>query len=283
MTHATMAVPMLTVWRAVGLAGVTAGIGVGCWSVLPPPRGLSWWRPRQTWRDHYRRGLLWLWQRVTLEPARERAGILGLTPWQILGLILVVAGGGALWLSLLFGLPWPITLAAASGAVVLLPNALITRRYARWQRRVVAGLPPFLHHMQILLDLGLPLVTAMRRARARVRGPLGTELDRVIAYLERGGTVETAFLRMAGRVRMMEVMVLASTLSASAGRRLTGQALSPLLTMLAAVQQREQERQTSSADQIASAVPILATFGAMITGLYLLLTQVVGGSLAGLF
>jgi Flp pilus assembly protein TadB len=266
------------VQAGLGLAGL--GLGAAAWQALPGPRPISWWsRRRDRWR-WARAAVDWVWRRVTMQQTRELAAILGLGPLGALGTILILAGGLGLVAWGLFGIPWPVVLAGVAGAVAVLPNGQIRRRYARWQRQVVAGLPTFLHHLQILLDLGLPLPDALRRARQRVRGPLGPELDHVMARLERGDLLGDAFQDLVRRTRSMEVMVLATTLATSAGRRLTAQALAPLMTMLAAIQIREQERQTSAVDQVASMVPVLATFGGMITVLYLLLAQALQGGTA---
>ncbi|WP_158246091.1 type II secretion system F family protein [Sulfobacillus sp. hq2] len=255
---------------------VAVGLAVGvAWS-LPGRRPLSWFtaqRGSQAWSKAL---LMAIWTRVTMDSTRRKASVMGTTPLMLFATILTaVAGGG--FLLILLGVPLIILVVLAVVALVLVPNYLIRRRFTRWQRRVVAGLPSFLHHLQILLDLGLPLVNAVKRARNRVDGPLGRELDKVIFRLERGESVGDAFGALARDTQRMETLVLAATLSTVAGRRLSGEALAPLMVMLVAVQDREQETTSQSVDQVASIIPIMATFGALVTGLYFMLAMAVSG------
>ena len=261
-------------WIAATL--VMIGLGLGAFWLLPGPRPLSWWHRREARPPLWRRGIQWVWHRVTMERTREDAATMRSGATQLFLIIGIVAVGLGSVL-LIAGVPAIILLVLVAAAVIFIPNILIRRRFARWQRRTIAGLPGFLHHLQILLDLGDPLVTAVKRARQRVDGPLGISLDRVIFQLERGLSVGDAFGAMARRTRRMETMVLATVLSTTAGRRLSGKSLEPLMVMLNSIKAQEQERISGSVDQIASVVPILAVVGAMIVGLYLMLGQALTG------
>lgn len=263
------------------LIAVVVGVCLAAtlWMILPGRRPLTWFKPRRTNKALGQALIKSLWMRVTMESTRKDAEIMGTTPLTLFATILVAVAGGGIILVML-GVPAVLLLLIAVGAIIFVPNVMINRKFTKWQRRVVAGLPSFLHHLQILLDLGLPLVTAVKRARQRAEGPLGKELDKIIFQLERGLSVGEAFRSMAEDTRRMETLVLAATLSTIAGRRLSGTALAPLLVMLTAVQEREQEATSQSVDQVASVVPIIATFGALITGLYFMLSMAIGG-LAG--
>lgn len=260
-------------------AGAGLFLALTAWMLLPGRRALTWFTPRRNNKALGQAIIRALWTRVTMEGTRKDAEIMGTTPLTLFATILVAVAGGGIILTML-GVPIVLLLLIAIAAIVFVPNVLIRRKFTKWQRKVVAGLPSFLHHLQILLDLGLPLVNAVKRARQRADGPLGKELDKIIFQLERGQSVGEAFRSMAEDTRRMETLVLAATLSTVAGRRLSGEALAPLLVMLTAVQEREQEATSQSVDQVASVVPIIATFGALITGLYFMLSMAIGG-LAG--
>ncbi|SMC01943.1 Type II secretion system (T2SS), protein F [Sulfobacillus thermosulfidooxidans DSM 9293] len=268
---------MTTLWRWVAL-GLLGGVGLWTgWMLGPKPRPLSYFAPaRPGWEDRLRFAGQWVWRRVTMERIRQDAVTMRINVTQWFLTVLVLAGGIGLVLGL-SGIPWPIVALGVIGTVLGLPNVVIRRRFARWQRRVVAGLPAFLHHLQILLDLGLPLIPAIEAGRQRVRGPLGDQLDRVLFDLQRGLPVAAAFGQMATRVRRMEAVVLAAILGTTAGRRLSGKALEPLVTMLNAIQYREEERITGQVDQTMSTIPILAVFSGMVMGLYFLLAQALSG------
>ncbi|PSR27140.1 MAG: hypothetical protein C7B46_19560 [Sulfobacillus benefaciens] len=262
-----------------GLAVLAVGgsLFVALWTVLPGPQALTWWNDAHKHRQALlNRLFLMLWHRVTMEQTRRDATVMGTGPIQLFSTIFMLIIGAGIIL-LMLHVPWLISVLAGLSSMIFIPNILIRRRFSRWQRRLVAGLPAFLHHLQILLDLGMPLIGAVKRARMRITGPLGKELDQVIFQLERGLSVGDAFGLMAKDTRRMETMVLAATLTTTAGRRLSGAALEPLLVMLNAVKEREQERVSQAVDQVASTVPILATFGAMITGLYFMLAHALGG------
>ncbi len=246
------------------------------WWLGPQVQPASFFRHRQRGARPTRAVINWVWQRVTMEQTRRDAATMQMGATQLFLIIGILGFGGGLIL-LIMGIPWYILLAGIIAAGLFIPNLIIRRRFARWQRQLVAGLPGFLHHLQILLDLGQPLIVAIQRSRSRLSGPLGTALDRVIFDMQRGQTVSQAFGTMALRTRRMETLVLAAILSTTAGRRLSGQSLEPLMVMLNSVQIREEERVTGNIDQVISAVPIMAVFGAMIMGLYLMMAQALSG------
>ncbi|WP_053958415.1 type II secretion system F family protein [Sulfobacillus thermosulfidooxidans] len=265
----------MTGWIAM-MSVASAGAWIG-WMLGPRPRPLSYFAaPRPSLEERIRQIGQWVWKRVTMERIRQDATAMRMNVTQWFVMVLLLSGGVGVLLGL-SGVPWIVVGIGVIGIVAGLPNLVIRRRFARWQRRVVANLPGFLHHLQILLDLGLPLIPAIEEARHRVYGPLGDQLDRVLFDLQRGYPVSQAFLNMAERVRRMETMVLAAILSTTAGRRLSGQALEPLVTMLNAIQYREEERITGQVDQTMSAIPILSVFSAMAIGVYFLIAQALTG------
>ncbi len=268
MTHSSLSL--------IAAAGTALVLGLIGWWLGPQPQQWSFFVHRKHNGTRWHHAIIWLWNRVTMEQTRQDALSMQLRPMQLFLVIGILALGADLIL-LIFRVPWEVLLLILAGAILLIPNLLIRRRFKRWQRQIVAGLSAFLHHLQILLDLGRPLIPAIQEARTRLQGPLEKALDRVIFDLERGETVQQAFGGLARRSRRMETVVLAAILSTTAGRRLSGKALEPLMVMLNSVQIREEERLSGSIDQVVTAVPIMAVFGAMIMGLYLMMAQALSG------
>lgn len=255
-----------------GIVGAVMG-----WWLGPHPQPLTFYAAQERKPQEWTRAVVqWIWHHVTMEQTRQDAATMNFQIGQVFALVGIL-GFSVDCVLALFRVPWMVLVIILLALVILIPNTLIRRRFARWQRRVVAGLPAFLQNLQLLLDLGMPLLTAIQVARSRIGGPLGQSLDRVLFDINRGKPVGEAFDAMAARTRRMETLVLAAILKTTAGHRLSGKSLEPLMMMLKSIQTREEERISISIDQTVSAIPILATFGAMIMGIYLLLAKTLGG------
>lgn len=251
---------------AYAIAGIALLLFLGFWSLLHPPRRF---RFRAAARDTaWNRLAQALWRGLV-----DRLGArtlhqlqaLGWPPWQavaftgVLALMLTLATSLAL-----HGLAWlllPIWLLLAWKGTGL----YISRYYARWQRRMVAGLPRCCLLLRVHLDLGRTVPDALQAALPYLGPPLRQEMDRTVAEMRvaaaAGQRAPAALPALAARVDQMEFRVVADTLQELWGARLSGEALAPLEDLMAVTRARAAQEQADNLDIVLTLAPGLGLLG----------------------
>ncbi|MCY0885206.1 MAG: type II secretion system F family protein, partial [Firmicutes bacterium] len=242
--------------------------------VWPDPRPLSPWAGEADWRARARD---WWWTRLTRAPTRARARVLGLTPARLLPLVAVWVVGLALG-GLLLGLPGPLVGGLALALALVLPDWLVRQLDRGYQQAVTAGLPLFLNHLRLLLDMAYNLPDALGRLLPRLPPRLAAEIARVLRDLRRGRPVDRALGAFADRVGTLEAATLAVTLAQAANQRLTGATLDPLDTLIAGIRQRRMYALTGSVRTLVTGVTPLVALALLLEGAYFF----IGSQLLGL-
>lgn len=271
------------VWAGSGAAAVAAGWAV--WVALTRPRPLSfravapWWQRRLTavvarwqsgWSPETRRALDVLqW----LQPAVQR-----------LALSVAAVSGLCAW-AFLSGLRWPGglagVLALAIGLVVAYGGVpvWIQSQARTYERGVMADYPVLLIMVRFYLALDYPPLDALT-ATAPLLGPRGQrEVRRILADIRtRSAHPADALTASRLRIRPMQWGRLMDTLAQNWGRRLTADALRPLSTMLASYRDQAALILTSRLDMVVTLVPIMAMFGTLVAGMFIVGTGLLGGA-----
>lgn len=256
----------------VGAVLAAAGFAAAAVQGLPAPRPLTVFREegRARWRE-------WAWSRLTRAESRRRAAVLGITPARLLPAVAVWLAGIGL-LGAMLGLPAPLVGGLVLAAGVVLPDWWVRQLDRAYRRAVTAGLPLFLNHLRLLLDMGYNLPDALGRLLPRLPPRLQAEVARVLRDLRRGRSVERALGRFAERVGTLEAATLAVTLAQAAHQRLTGATLDALDTLVAGIRQERMHALTGSVRTLVTGITPLVALALLLEGAYFF----VGGQLAGL-
>lgn len=187
--------------------------------------------------------------RARVEDRLSRAGALhslSADEFVVAQLFGAVAGGGlALAFAHLGVLPGRLAwLVVGAGAGAATPWALLERRIRARSASIVRRMPDFLDLMTLSVEAGVAFDGALQEVAAQIEGPLGEEMQRVLADISLGRSRREALDALDGRLDLHEVsaFVLAVTqgleLGAPIGRVLRAQAAGARLRH----RQAEQER-----------------------------------------
>ncbi|PSR19896.1 MAG: hypothetical protein C7B45_17665 [Sulfobacillus acidophilus] len=248
------------------LAGCLTGWAL--WMVFHPPRVVDWVAPTP-WLERWMQGLDARLRQGWNPRTRREAEILALPPWHVVGLMLMAWAGGLL-LGLDFGKGWLLAL----GIGILLawkgPAWVIHRRFLLWQSQLARDFPPLVLMLRIYLDLGEPLAEALGHARPALSRLGQEELDRLLSALQMGARQE-ALKAWARRTDLPAYGLLADTLAQGWDHGLSGDALTPLDTLIQSSREQGTRSLTARLDGMATIVPLIAAFGELLVVLYAIL------------
>lgn len=250
-------------------AGIAALLGGGfMWQLVHAPRPIGWVVPESRvdrllgGADHWIRHR---WNPVT----RQQAEILAIPAWQVLGFYgVALFGGGVLGYDLLHGVLWAVLLAL--GAAWKGPAWMIGQQFRGRQGALARDFAPLVLMLRIYLDLGEPLIVALRHTRPAL-GRIGqAELNRLLSAMEAGQRQE-ALKQWGRRTGLSTYKLLADTLSQGWDQGLTAQTMQPLDTLIESSRAQGTRALTERLDGMATIVPVIAAFGVMAVLLYALL------------
>nr|WP_014107002.1 hypothetical protein [Sulfobacillus thermotolerans]AEP14339.1 putative type II secretion system protein [Sulfobacillus thermotolerans] len=257
---------LAVVWSLITLTGV--GSGLFLWGLLHPPQPIGW-QPVPSWLD---RTLQHLDQRLRARwtpQTRQRAEILAMPPWQVVGLYALAAlGGGVVAFDL-----------SHNAFVVLLGAGLVAWKGPAWligqqfhtrQKFLARDFPPLVLMLRIYLDLDEPLPVALAHTRPALSRVGQLELNRLLSALQMGAR-HGALKSWARRTGLTPYALLADTLAQGWDQGLTAEALTPLDTFIKSSREQGTRALTDRLDGMATIVPVIAAFGVMAVLLYALL------------
>lgn len=222
-----------------------------------------------------------VWDHRAGEKERSRARTLGWVPYRVpavaaIWTLVLAAGLAALSPgALLFGL----VPAALAGWALALQS--LNRSFHSWQREMLRGLPGLVTTLRVHLGLGRTVPDALREGM-RAAGPvLHQELSIALADMATAEKAKEGLLRLAERTESREWRVFADTLSQAWDTQLSGEALEPLLQLVAIVREKQARETTGRLERIATTAPGLALLAVAIlaAGGYLLSALGGGGGL----
>lgn len=264
------------------LAGVATG--AAAWVVAAPSRTLTFARGTPWWQERLA-ALMARWQSGWSPETRRAVDVLQWSARYLQRMSLGVAGLSALLAeSGLSGtpLPWIVQCALALAAGLLVSYGglpwWLQRQARQYQAGVMVNYPLILVMLRFYLALdytpldALTVIVPMLGVRGR------KELQRILADIRTGTDPAAALEASRRRIQRMQWSTLMDTLSQNWGRRLKADALRPLSTMLASYRDQAARRLTSRLDVVVTIVPILAIFGTMVAGLFIMVLGLIGGS-----
>lgn len=222
-----------------------------------------------------------LWDGRAGQKARSRARTLGWTPYRVpaaaaIWTLVLAAGLAALasW-ALLFGL----VPAALAGWALALQS--LNGKFQSWQREMLRGLPGLVTTLRVHLGLGRTVPDALREGMRGASPVLRRELELALAHMATAEKVKEGLLGLADRTESREWRVFADTLSQAWDTQLSGEALEPLLQLVAIVREKQARLTTGRLERIATTAPGLALLAVAIlaAGGYLLSALGGGGGL----
>ncbi len=255
----------------VALAAVLAAYGA--WTVTAPDI-LTLLRPRLL------AILVALWDGRAGKAQKRRAQTLGWAPYRVPAVAAVWAVNIAAILTvlspraLLFGLV-PAALAAWALAVQNL-----SRSFESWRREMLRGLPGLVATLRVHLALGRTVPDALREGMHGASPVLRGELEMALADMATGEKAKEGLLRLAERTESREWRVFADTLAQAWDTQLSGEALEPLLQLVAIVREKQSRLTTAKLERVATTAPGLALLAVAIlaAGGYLLSAFLGGGA-----
>ena len=269
------------------LGSVLAGLAVGsvAWMLATPSRTLvfahrtPWWQQRLS-------VLMARWQSGWSPETRRAVDVLQWSARDLQRISLGVAGLSALLAeSALSGTPLPwfaqVVIALTVGLILSYGGLpwWLQRQARQYRAGVMVNYPLILVMLRFYLSLDYTPLDALT-ATVPLLGVRGRkELQRILADI-RTGTTDPALALEASRVRVqrMQWSTLMDTLAQNWGKRLKADALRPLSTMLVSYRDQAARRLTTRLDMVVTIVPILAIFGTMVAGLFVMVLGLIGGS-----
>lgn len=242
---------------------VVASISMGFfWQLIHPPTPLrlapvaSW---TERWAPEAGTRLMRRWNQVT----KDAAKVFAVTPAQV-GVQSALFGGvtaAALW----FVIRAPLWVALPAGLLVgwQLPPYLLKSRYIRWRQAVLGDFPTITLLLRIYWDLGYSVPESLLAVRPAIGPAMQGEVDRILGDIAQGerGSAWTAFSQ---RVHHSSIHLLAQVVRQNWDRKLSGEALNPLDTLVETTRVQQLTALTDQLDAVSTVVPILAIMG-MIT------------------
>ena len=271
------------VWAGSGAAALAAGWAA--WAALTRPRSLGFRAPAPWWHRRWA-AVLARWQSGWSPETRRAVDVIQGSPAAIQRIALGVAAVSALvvWASV-SGSGWPGVLQGAVALGIGLVVAYggvpvwIQSQARTYERRVMADYPVLLIMVRFYLAIEYTPLDALT-ATVPLLGPHGQrELQRILADIRTGSAAPAdALTASRQRIRPMQWGRLMDTLAQNWGRRLKADALRPLSTMLASYRDQAALILTSRLDMVVTLVPILAMFGTLVAGMFIVGTGLLSGS-----
>lgn len=270
------------VWLGSTAAAVAAGLAV--WRLMAPRPATSFIRQR-AWYERLSADMMARWQSGWSPATRRALDVVQDSPQTLQRLALLLAGGTAL--VVLMGIagthwPWPVMGGVALGSGGLVAWGLLPRwlqgQAQRHRRGVMADYPVLLVMLRFYLSLDYGIVDALT-ATAPLLGQAGKrEVRRVLSDIHtQTQTGPDALSASRRRIDQMHWTMLMDALAQSWGRRLTTEGLRPLSAMLTSHRDEAARRLTGRLDIVVTLVPIMALFGTLTGGMFVLVAGLVSG------
>lgn len=272
---------------AILLGSLVAALSLGAavWIAVAPSQTLTFMQTPPWWQRRLSR-LMTRWQSGWSPVTRRAVDVLQWSPRDLQRISLGIAGLSTLLVEgFLSGTPLPWFAQITAALVVGLGVAYgglpwwLQRQARAYQAGVMVNYPLILVMLRFYLALDYTPLDALT-ATVPLLGVRGRkELQRILADI-RTGTTDPGRALEASRIRIqrMQWSTLMDTLAQNWGRRLKADALRPLSTMLASYRDQAARRLTSRLDMVVTIVPILAIFGTMVAGIFVMALSLIGGS-----
>lgn len=253
-------------WIGLAAPGVAALlIMAAVWRALHPPRPVGFVHPKPwtvrlaEWADtRIRSG----WNPVT----QRQAQILKITPLTLVAMTAALgAVGWVIGTTLIHSQLLAVVLAGVMGWKG--PALMIGRRFKRRRAILDRDFPPMVLLLRIYLDLGVAVPQSFQRTRTALSRTGRAEIDRMLSGLGLGAHAE-ALRDWAQRTGLVSYRLLADTIAQGWDQGLTGEALTPLDTLIQSSREQGTRSLTDRLDGVGTLVPIIAAFGVMIVIFY---------------
>ena len=269
-------------WLGSTAAAVAAGFLMWRATALPPATSFVRQPP---WYERLLARAMARWQSGWSPATRLALDVLQETPQSLQRLALVMATGSMLVVLLVIagaGWPWAIKGAVTLGAGGLVAWGLLPRWIQSQARRhrngVMADYPVLLVMLRFYLSLDYGPLEALL-ATIPLLGKAGQrELRRILADVRtHTDSAPDAFTSSRQRISQMHWTTLMDALAQNWGRRLTTEGLRPLSAMLISHRDEAARRLVGQLDIVVTLVPIMALFGTLTGGMFVLVAGLVGG------
>ena len=268
------------------LGSVVAGgaSGYAVWRLVVRPQRVHF-GPRTTWWDRWSAGVVRRWQKGWSDSTRLALDTLRQSERDVQRNSLMFAGVGfALVLILGTALRLPLSLAGVLALVAGVGIAYgvlpwwIRRQAADYRRGVMVNYPLVLVMLRFYLSLDYPLIRVFNILRPLL-GPRGRrEVERILGDISSGTPGAQALEASRVRIDKMEWTTLMDTLAQNWGHQYSSENLKPLNLLLEGQREQAALRLTGRLDVVTTLVPIIAIFGTLLGGLFVLGAGMLSGA-----
>jgi len=257
---------ILTPWSLSAVAG--GWFFLMAWWIGHPPQVIRWntntaWQAR--WLPMAESMLSRRWNDLT----QQAAWVFDFKPRELLTQGAMIAGGILVLFWLILGLPWYLVWPGALLTGWQGPPYFLRTRYLNWRIQVMADFATVALLLRIYWDLGYTVADSLTAIRPALRPAMRYECERMLAAISQGQRGE-AWYTFAKRVRHMSVFLLYRIVQYNWDIRLTGEALTPMDTLVDATRTQQLTTLTSRLDATSTIVPMLALGGVMAVFLFAL-------------
>ncbi|WP_053958141.1 hypothetical protein [Sulfobacillus thermosulfidooxidans] len=227
------------------------------------PRPLTFHPHETSWQRAQKAFVRWAQNRWS-HRIREELAVLG---WS--------SGQTVFWV-LFFGalIGVPLALVTQNHVVALIgavfgawwgPQLWIHRHFVSWQHELLRDFVPLVLMLSVYFDLGYAPERAVEEALIAVGPQTAQELQRLLAaWHQQTDTPAVIVQQWAARLKLLPYQQLADTLSHHLERGISGDALKPLHTLIAAQQQQGTRALADRVDQQITIVPALVILAMML-------------------
>ena len=247
------------------------------WIGMTPPRRLSF-TPQQTfWERVASEGDTWIRSQWAAQ-TREEAQILRIST-PLLVQYMAISGLLTGAVAELFFHHLLVTGLAALIAGWRGPIWIIHRRFKQWQSFRRRDFAPLVLLLRIYFDLGRPVVQAFQSAVPALGYSSRKEIHRLLTLINTTTlNAPQVLMEWGHRTHLLEYRLLADTIAQNWNQKLTGEALSPLDTLIDASREQGTRSLADRLDAVSTFVPILAAFGQLVLIMYVLLAKSLSGA-----
>ncbi len=245
------------------------------WLSFNHPHSLTW-NQNQTFWEHIATNFdTWIRARW-VEKTRRQALILRITPQVLLQYIVISAVSVMAIIWFLFHNIFLIVILGAL-AGYFSPTWIINRRFKQFQGFLRRDFAPLVLILRIYFDLNLPVDQAFLASSQALGKTSQKEIHRLLTAINTGADAQHAMEDWGKRPNIMEYRLLSETIAQNWGSSLTGDALTPLDTLIEANREQGTRSLTDRLDAVSTMVPILSAFGILIMVMFILLYSSFGG------